>query len=377
MDLSAHVYDPMGRHLAAVPVSAASVKHTVSQAGSASLTVPDCPELERLDLGLLLREYGSIWLVKAGGLVRHAGWLLHWKYGDSLALDVGDGWSIWDKRLVMPAGLSAAWADGYVKIEDDQPPAGWVLRLSGSYGDIAAGLIRESMSAGALPYTLPERQGGSHEREYDAWDFAAVSTRLKDLTGLQDGPEIRFDPYVDQAVLRWRLAVGSPEIVDRQWQWNAALPRQRVELSAVDADGGGLAGQAYGVGGRSEDQTLVARSRSDRLTAQGWPLLQMADTSHSTVSELATLVGYVDDDVRSGDRPQVTIGVRCPSELDVHAGDWVDLRVPGNARMTGRGATVARLVQPIMGQEVWPLKVTDVAWTAGQDWQELQMRARW
>lgn len=373
--LSVHVYDAQGRHIGRIPADPPSWRQTVSRAGGMTVGVPDSRQLRRLPLGSLLREYGSVWSVQDGRRVRHAGWLLHCKATDEgLSLDVGDGWSIWDKRLVVRHGLMGSWHDGEVVIDEQHPPGDWVLTLTGTYRDIARGLLAEALKFGALPYRLPDPQGGSaHVRDYDSWDFAPVGQRLSELAGLEDGPEIRFDPLVEGDRLVWRLTVGEPEIVDSRWRMDLDRPGDRVTVTGLDVDGGAMTGEVFGLGGRKEDTVLVAHTSSACLADRGWPVLQSADTSHSTVSVLGTLQSHLADELRSGCRPQTTVGLRCPIGRDIHVGDWLDLKAgPAVDAGLSRMVLTART-----GPGTIPLKVTDIAADPRTGWQDLQTRVRW
>lgn len=99
----------------------------------------------------------------------------------------------------------------------------------------------------------------------------------------------------------------------------------------------------------------MARASSGELTAAGWPVLQMADTSHSSVSELPTLKSYASAAVVAGDEPQRTRGLKVRRDVPVRVGDWADVR-------TGEG--------------LLELKVTDVSGSAGSPMLTVQCRPR-
>ncbi|MDF7665737.1 hypothetical protein [Bifidobacterium sp. ESL0745] len=379
-----HCYDARGNHLAQIPYSSLSFKDSISDAGSMSITVPDSAALRKLDLSRITREYGSIWLAKCGARVLHAGWLTSCKVddggddGNTLILVAGGGWTLWQKRLVMTKKRADTWGDGTVVIDEQHPPGDWILRLQGSYRDLCRELLRLSMEQCWVPYTLPELQGGGHVRDYNLWELATISDRLGDIADLADGPEIRFDPQLpDSTSMRWLLNVGAPEIVDHHWSLNASIPGQHIAVSAVKFDGEGMAGESFGVGGRNDDNLLIARYRDDSLESQGWPLMQKANTSHSSVSILQTLQSYVRADVISGSHPQLTIGLVCGLDRDVHVGDWIDLRVPDKQPDGKPQPLRALLVTKILGTNLWPLKVTDVSWSLDDKKQSLQCRVRW
>lgn len=349
-----------GEHLGRLSAVSCSWSESISEEGSMSGTV----EMGR-GVRDLLRPYGTIVALVDGSRVVHAGYVTGANpdaTNGTVAFEAGGGMTILSKRLVLDRALIGGWRDGYVVIDEDNPPGSWVMTLRGTYSDIARGLVDEALAWGELPIDLPAVQGGSaHERTYNSWDFATVSERLGDLADLDDGPEIRFDPSLGRSwKLRFSLRVAD-EIVDRRWSWNAAVPGSGVVLEQVDSDGSDLCSQAYLVGGGEEDSTLMARSTSSRLTSRGWPLLQVANTSHASVSVLSTLQSYARGMTDAGDEAQETFGVSVPSTWDVRPGDWADVFVPAF------GWSKAGVVE---------LKVVDVSGKMGGGRLSVQLRRR-
>lgn len=349
-----------GAHLGRLEATSISWSESISEEGSLRAEVRLLPGVRDM-----LRPYGTIVAAMDGADVVHAGYVVSATPdpgSGTVDVSAGDGWTIFRKRLVLNRALASSWADGTVVIDEDNPPGDWVLHLSGTYSDIARGLVAEAMAWGELPYELPPVDGGSdHERTYNSWDFATVAERLGDLADLDGGPEIRFDPSVDEA---WRLSFAlraADEVVDSRWRWNACVPGQSVSLSAIDSDGSGMCSQAYFIGGGEDDSNLMTRATSDALTSAGWPLLQIANTEHSSVSVLATLQSYAAAEVAAGDSVQETFGLRVPATLRVRPGDWADVRLPENAWDGGGPAE---------------LKVVDVSGDASSDRIDVQLRRR-
>ena len=320
--MQVEIFDGLtGAHVCHARVSSCSWSQSINSEGGMDAGIP----AGMLPPERALQPWRSIWAVLDGSKVRHAGWLTRVKQAadGSVQATIGDGWTIWSKRLVLNHALDAAWRDGQVVIDEDNPPGSWLLELNGTYSDIARGLVAESLKWGSLPYDLPPVQGGSaHERSYQCWDMATVADRLSDLTDLEDGPEIRFDPRLtDDGRLRWLLRVGTPEIIDHEWQWNPLARGQQVGMGDIDRDGEAMTCHVYAVGGKEDDIVLLCRHRGGELTSQGWPLLQTANTSHNSVSVLSTLQSYARSDVLAGDRTQDVIGLSVTARCDVRPGD--------------------------------------------------------
>lgn len=256
--------------------------------------------------------------------------------------------------------LASSWVNGEVLIDEDHPAPQWVLNLSGSLGDIARGLVAEALAWGPLPIDLPALTGGDNVRTYRGWDLAQTADRLTELTKVENGPEIEFAPYLTETGdLRWRLRAGTPELVDTVWQWNTTSPGRRVSLAGVDEDGTDMASESIGLGGRSEDVVLVGRRRSNTLTAAGWPVLQVANTGHTSVSNLSTLLGWLGEDVTRGGIDQESIELRVGAEHAVRPGDNADVGVR----------------DPYLGRTVLPLKVVGVAGNTSE-WLTVRCRMR-
>lgn len=246
--------------------------------------------------------------------------------GLTLTIDAGDGWALWRKRLVLNRDLKALWVDGEVLIDEDNPAPHWLLQIAGqSLAGIGAALIREALEWGALLVDPPDGEAGTSVRTYRCWDFATVASRLEQLGAVSGGPLITFPGYIrEDGHLRIRYQTGDG---GHLWHWVQAAPGQKVELVSVDEDGESMATEAFALGGRDEDIVLVARSDSDELTDAGWPVLQVADTSHFTVSQLETLQGHVEQLVDDGSTLPESFELRVSAGYDVRVGDWVDLEV--------------------------------------------------
>lgn len=333
MDVTLDAYGGVdGARIARLPFSSLTWSDSISEQGSLEAEVPGG---ERF-LGGALRPYGTIVAARAGARVLHAGYVTKAtldRATGAVSVSAGGGGTILEKRLVLNRALKTSWRDGPVIIDEDNPPGDWVLALEGSYRDIARGLVEEALAWGGLPIDLPPVEGGAHERNYRCWDLATVLERLDDLAALDDGPEIRFDPSVSDGRISFLLRVGD-EIVDRVWRWNPAVPGQGVYLGTTDLDGEPMCTQCFGTGGREEDELLVARSAGGALEEAGWPVLQVANTEHSTVSDLATLRSYVAADVAAGDDAQECTSLGAPASLPVRPGDWAEIRGVGPCKVT-------------------------------------------
>lgn len=366
--ITVHAYDAItGRHLTRLPYTAASWSESINDPGNmqaeiimSSLT----NQLSAQDSSLyeLLRPWKTIISVERTPQVLHAGVVTSRQWDPAtrkLTLNAGGGWTLLGKRLVLNHKLDASFRDGEILIDEEHPSADWTLTLNGSYRDIIRGLIAETLKWGLLPFDLPPAEGGSYTRTYYGYDLATIADRLQDLADIENGDEIRFTPHVNTDTGRLSFLVeAEPELVDHKWQWNATIPGQRIMLNAYDEDGSAMTSSVWAAGGKNNDKTLMCRY--DLTDTHGWPLMQTANTQHTTVSVLATLQSYAKAQAAYGLSTSETIGLKVGSEYDVHVGDWVDLRIDDD----------------LLGRRQLHLKITDVDGTADSDWLTLQATPR-
>ncbi|GAB2457484.1 hypothetical protein [Xylanimonas ulmi] len=346
---------PLGR----IPYTGASWVGTLNESGRIDVTVAWSAQAAAKDLRARLRPWRTALAVVRGRRVLAAGQITRrlWKSGQ-LSITCGGGWTLLTKRLVLNHALATSWVDGEVLIDEDHPAPQWVLNLSGSLGDIGCGLVAEALKWGSLPIDLPALTGGTNQRTYNGWDLSTTAQRLAELTAVEGGPEIEFAPYLtDTGHLRWRFRAGSPELVDTVWQWNTASPGRRASLLSVDENGADMATDAYGLGGRADDLVLAGRRHTSALA--GWPVMQVADTSHSTVTDLGTLLGWLGETVARGTEDQESIELRVGAEYAVRPGDHADVGVR----------------DLYLGRTVLPLKVVEVSGDTGE-WLTVRCRMR-
>lgn len=348
-----------GAHIRRLNMTECSWSDSVNENGSIDATVSE-------PRGTDFRAYGHIIAIMDGPSVIHAGYVERAKFSEDKqlwTLEGGGALSILDKRLVLNYALNSSWVDGNVVVDEDHPRGDWPLKLTGSLSDIISRLLRETLKWGELPIVPASLTGGSHERNYNSYDLATVADRIDDIGNLDQGPETRFDASVgSDGALRFNQVTSADggEIVTNDWIWNVLVPDSGVILSDEDFDGADdMCGQSYATGGRSEDKLLVARSVSSTLSGKGWPVLQIANKEHSTVSVLSTLKSYVNADTRHGDKnPRV-----CKLKVDrnrygVKVGDHASVRY-------GSGAG-----------DVLLLKVTDVSGKTDEQMLDVQCRER-
>lgn len=372
-------FDYLGNPLFRLPYTGASWQDSISEPGCLSINVQYSTTAMRVSGGLFsrLKLWGVMFAIHRYDPetdtenIKHAGPLVGYDWdhkAGKLSLTCGGGWSYLTRRLVLNHDLDAKWRDGDILVDDEHPAGAWLSSYSGSYRDIATGLVREAMKWGALPFTMPPTDGGkAHTLNYAGYDNALVSDRLDDLSKLEDGHEIRFDPYITSDGRLSFLLRSEPQIVDHNWAegstlgaWDTTIPGQRVIFSGITGDGSNMTSQVYATGGKNDDKTLMCRRTDTYLTGEGYPLMQSSDTEHTTVSDLKTLQGYTRSDIAYGMRPDETWKLEVGEEYDVRPGDWADVKISDD----------------FIPYRTVPLKITDVSGSSDSDWLTIQARER-
>ena len=253
--------------------------------------------------------------VDAAGPVKDVQW-----DGSKLTVTCGDGWSLWDKRLVLNHALADKWVNGNILVDEDNPAPEWHLRLNGkTYEDIAYQLVNESLKWGAAPYVVPEADTtATVTREYFCWDFATVLDRLQDLTEVDNGAVLNFRPLVTNGVFSWQMG-GAQALGSNHWRFIIGSPDVRFELKSLKDTAEDMVTQAFGVGGKTDDHTMVAMHSV--VPPNGIPVLQSVNKDHDTTTEVETLVEYLTEDTNRGGETQNSVEVHVGKDLPVMAGD--------------------------------------------------------
>lgn len=312
-----------------IPYTKLSWRQSLNEPGSLSAKISD-----QYDVASWIKPWKTIIAARENRDIWHAGYVTHVRRIESDSewqIEAGGGLSILKKRLVLNYALSDGWVDGNVTVDEDNPSGNWPFNLRGSYSDIVRGLLMETMKWGPLPIRVADETGGGHEKNYNSYDLTTVYDRVHEISELEDGPEIRLDPLMDNTWLYFQQRTAD-EIVDNHWNWNAAIPGSHVVFDDEDTDGEDLCTQSFAIGGREEDKMLVARASSMTLTDQGYPVLQKFNREHSDVKQLATLKSFVSDDVKASENSPRSEGLSLNMTYGVRPGDWADVRTRHGVR---------------------------------------------
>lgn len=291
-----------------------------------------------------------------GDTVLQAGpiWLHDYdKDSEQLTLTARGMWSYFDHRTLLPVLAGRNPDDpttdtrfSPVSVDPDDP---WPIDTRTSLQGIARALVEQAQSwtGGDVPVILPTEIAGTAERWYKGADLGMVGERLAQLTQVDGGPDIMFTPRLqaDRMGVEWVMRIGTPTnpllASPLPQVFNIGIASSSVSNVKVRVDGSVLASQTFASGGRTSDQSLIAVTEDSTLTDAGYPLLEVVDGSHSTVSNPATLQGYSDERAGQGRKP-VTVWSfshdlsRQPFVESFNAGDFCTIRVMDDAYIETR-----------------------------------------
>lgn len=211
-----------------------------------------------------------------------------------LTIGAGSIWALLSRRWVIDPAAVIATPLSMATTQDANYSA---LELWG----IAASLVTESLSRGAgfdLPIDIPTPAVGTAVRNYPVYDLANIAIRLKDLTQVQNGPDVDWDPYFNTSSnIRVTMRIGTPTLaqagLDLIWDDESSITYLNVDSNSTTMSTSVLAR-----GNQTERASQVAYSTNQTLVNAGWPQLEAVDISHQSVTDISTLQTYADEWVR-------------------------------------------------------------------------------
>lgn len=337
-----------GRGLTSIPVSNATWDVAHRGMGTISVDIPlNANEFRRIAQSLdsvwrpsgiirsefldFLKPAKSFMAVLEGDNVIAAGpiWVhdYSWDTGILKVKASGSISSIFDHRYVM-----AVLSSGY---------AAWSVTYSAmSLATIAKRLVSLLMThtGGDLPIVLPADEASTNTRTYNGWELATVQSRLDQLMGVVDGPDIRFDPRLtsDRLGIEWVMNTGTVAqpllFAPSDFIWDFRVPKGGVGGLSVHRDAGGVASRSWATGAGMDTALLMSQANDTTLTDAGYPLLENADQK-STVDSQTVLDGWAASDLAASARPMMTVSavVRAdqhPLLGEYRVGDFVRLWPP-------------------------------------------------
>lgn len=238
-------------------------------------------------------------VVLAWGLIGDNGRTWH---EDTKTLDLScsgilDSWL--GTTAIMPvAALSAALitndSEGFPQVNPALNTA-----ISGvSHGTIGKRLIQQRLAFPGSPtvFDLPADQAGTREESYLFSSFKSIGSALTDITKQEGGCDFAFEAQraPDGLSLRYVMRHGSeasPRLGTNVGVWSLGKASPITGLKLTDALAAG-ASNGFMSAGRTGGSPVLSRVANSAPIANGYPSMDYVDTSHSDVTNLATLDRY-------------------------------------------------------------------------------------
>ncbi|ALY08864.1 minor tail protein [Arthrobacter phage Galaxy] len=325
-----------GAKLAPIQVQANSWARVLNGRGSGSTVVNLLDALVadlNADIGLrnLTRLVSTTLVVERAGRPIYAGVLWSREYdrgAGTLTLSHSDVRSIFMARKALAGGGL------------DWPITRTKLSFAGlSLGTIAKRLVEAGMAGpnAALPIVLPGDMPGIHAREYFGYNLPVVEELLDNLTNVEGGPDLDFEPrWSERDTLEWVLRTGTdsaPELGGGPWDWNLDAEQPGVSSVKVKEDAAKMGNRWWEVGEGEELDMLMARATANPMPA-GFPLLER-DNSHKTTNIQATLDDSARADLATYGQPTVQWSLTVaaggvPAVEELHLGGLVRVHSLGD-----------------------------------------------
>lgn len=343
-----------GTVTAFVPPSSVSWGQRLNDAGSLQVTLKlNTRELAHLDVRTATAGLKQSVGIVYDNTILECGPILEQDYDaetEELKLTASGLWSIFDARKALPGN-----APGTAKTASGGPPvaptAASIDLTNLTLGSIGRELVRISIednpftrpdgrNAGALNVVLPPLVPGTNERHYKGFALGWIGARLRELTQVDNGPDMRFRPRFrndDRAVVEWVFETGDPllEQSGPDWTWDAAVARSGVVKLGVVRSLSGLASRAWGTGNGQDVDTLIAWQTDRRLIDAGFPWTE-TDAASKQVDDLGVLQDGVDRQLADSAAPWESWSLSVRADVSPRLGsylpgDWARINVgPGH-----------------------------------------------
>lgn len=297
-----------GRRIQTVPAVRGPWSDVLNDSGEVSCTVSlRDPVVQKLGLKESAKPGKAFLAALDGDLVLQAGpiWLHDYQADTGLLTMSASGmWSYFDYRRVLPVLAGRLPTDPTtntrftaVSVDLEDP---WPVDTRTSLQGMARALVAQAQSwtGGNVPVVVPAAIAGDRERTYRGADLILVGEALRDLTKLEGGPDIRFQPRLtsDRLGIEWVMLVGTPTqpllFSPIEPVFTVGAPKSPVTKFSTSVTGRTVATDVYTTGGRAADEALVSLASNPQLLDQGYPVLEAVDSTRATVTEQATLDAF-------------------------------------------------------------------------------------
>jgi hypothetical protein len=221
-----------------------------------------------------------------------------------------------------------------------------------SLGTIGKRLVAARLGwpgAPSAPFILQADEAAARTKTYEFAGFKSIDSALSDLSSLENGPDFAFDAQraPDGLSLLYVMRHGTeatPRIGTHVGTWSLGQGSPITGLEVTD-NGDDMGAAAWLTAGKSSGTALLTRQLNDSMVADGYPPLDIIDTSHNDVSVQGTLDSYGREYLSYGSKPDRTVsfsvrGDATPGLGAYRPGDTVDIDVPAEHPYLAQGFRV-------------------------------------
>lgn len=330
-----------GRITGELPVLSPRFEAPLNDAGTFTGTVNvDDPDVAELNPYEALAPGRTFLAIELDGELVYGGplWSHRYSTADRALRLAGAGlWSVWDHRKVIPAlALNTPAAEAADTLYRNLTLPGVARRLvAQAFAHTGGDLPVVRADGGPITADPGGETGGGHDRTYRGYELTWLGDALRELTEVDDGPDLELRPRRDPTrpgFVQWVLRAGNPYLTQAGAPWTLEAP-DVVDVE-VDRDGTGLAGRAWATGDGTQRLRLIKHADDTTLVDAGGPLLE-AEDAHSSATEAATVQAYAVSLAALRARPVEawTVTVRTDAELrpgTYAVGDYFTVPVEGD-----------------------------------------------
>lgn len=328
-----------GRITTDLPVSAVGWGMRLNDAGPLDATIKvRSREVSRLDIRAATAPLKQFIGVSFGDFILEAGPIWKRTYdpkAETLQLAGAGLWSILDVVKALPwLALAGGVSPTTVSIDV----------VNKTLGSIARELVRISIQTNpdnpGLPIVLPDLVSSTNYRHYPGYSLSWLGDLLRNITKVQKGPDIRFQPRFkagDRQRIEWAMVTGTeanPLLTQAgaDWVWDGTVDKSGVVGFGATEDATGVAAKTYQPGAGSEEEMLLRWAQDMTLVNAGYPWTE-ADAAAKDVLDLGILQSGADEAMADAKYPveHWSVSVRADSSPrlgEYMPGEWAQAIIP-------------------------------------------------
>lgn len=192
-----------------------------------------------------------------------------------------------------------------------------------------------------VPFVFPADRQGVRERNYPAVERKSLDDALSDLSGVENGPDFRFQLEWDGSdAFRWVFSSGTEAQPRLQAPDVFAWEVGQGSGLAVQSNPSSMGSLSWSQGGRADDTTIIRSLYDPTLIDHGFLLLELESDASSNTVEESTLDAWNAETLRTAMKPwefwSFTIRAdQSPYPSEYNVGDLIDVHITESSPISG------------------------------------------